>query len=319
MMFDRGVLIYNPTAGGGAGAAHVEAAREALLAHVRTVELSPTKRRDHATELARAAQDSGADLVIACGGDGTVNEVVQGLAPECQVPLMVLPGGTANVLRMEVGLPSDPREAAALLPVLEEQEVPLGRVDSLKGGDSRYFLLMCGAGLDAAVAAGINRVVKRSLGEGAYWWSGMKQLLRPFPRLRTVSIGSRKPSSFVVVSKSRMYGGGLVLTPRAHMLSESFEVAEFSGTSRWAYCSHMVGVALGAAGRWRGIEHFFTDEIRLESEDGSEVKVQVDGEVAGTLPVRVTMCPQTLRILLPARYCVSPLGVRAEAAVPAHG
>ncbi len=319
MLFDRGVLIYNPTAGGGAGGARVEAAREALLAHVRMVELAPTQRRDHATQLARAAQDSGADLVIACGGDGTVNEVVQGLAPECQTPLMVLPGGTANVLRMEVGLPSDPREAAALLPNLEEQEVPLGRVDFLRSGDSRYFLLMCGAGLDAEVAAGIDRRVKKRLGEGAYWWSGMQQLFRPFPRLRIVNVGSRNPSSYVVVSKSRMYGGGLVLTPRANLLLESFEVAEFGGTSRLAYCSHMVGVAFGAAGRWRGIEHFFTDEIRLESDDGADVKVQLDGEVAGAFPIRVTMSQQILRVLLPAGYCVSPLGVRAEAAIPAHG
>ncbi len=319
MLFDRGVLIYNPTAGGGATAAGVDAACETLRKHVRKIEKARTEKPHHASALARTAQESGADLVIACGGDGTVNEVVQGLAPKCEASLLVLPGGTANVLSMEVGLPGNPWRAAALLPVLQEQEAPLGRVDFLESGGKRYFLLMCGAGVDAEVADGIDLRMKNRVGEGAYWLSGLQRMFRPFPRLRTVGGGPRKPRSFVLVSKSRKYGGGLVLTPRANLLADRFEVAEFSGANCLPYFSHMLGVALGAAARWPGIEHYFADDVRLESGNGSAVKVQVDGEVAGALPVRVTMCAQALKILLPAGYGVTPLGVSARAAMPAHG
>ncbi len=319
MLFDRGVLIYNPTAGGGATAAGVDAACEALRKHVREVEKARTERPHHASALARTAQESGAELVIACGGDGTVNEVVQGLAPKCEASLLVLPAGTANVLSMEVGLPADPRGAAALLPDLKEQETLLGRVDFLENGAKRYFLLMCGAGIDAEVAEGIDLQIKNRVGEGAYWLSGLQRMFRPFPKLRTVGEGSQKPRSFVLVSKSRKYGGGMVLTPRANLLADRFEVAEFSGANCLPYFSHMLGVTLGAAERWPGIEHYLADDIRLESANGSAVKVQVDGEVAGALPIRVTMCPQALRILLPAGYGVSPIEAPARAAMPAHG
>ena len=319
MLFDRGVLIYNPTAGGGATAAGVDGACEVLRRHIRELEKARTEKPQHAAALAREAQESGADLVIACGGDGTVNEVVQGLAPQCAAVLLVLPGGTANVLSMEVGLPADPRGAAALLPALQEQAAPLGRVDFLDSGGRRYFLLMCGAGIDAEVAAGIDLRVKHRVGEGAYWLSGLQRMFRPFPRLRTVGGGSQQPRSFVVVSKSRKYGGGMVLTPRANLLADRFEVAEFSGANCLPYFSHMLGVALGAAERWPGIEHYLADEVRLESANGAAVKVQVDGEVAGALPIRVTMRPQALRILLPAGYGVSPIEAPVRAAMPAHG
>lgn len=319
MLFDRGVLIYNPTAGGGATAAGVDAACEALRRRVGKLEKARTEKPRHAADLARKAQESGADLVVACGGDGTVNEVVQGLAPQCAALLLVLPGGTANVLSMEVGLPADPRGAAALLPALREQAAPLGRVDFLDGGGRRYFLLMCGAGIDAEVAAGIDLRVKARAGEGAYWLSGFRRMFRPFPRLRAVGGGSRRTRSFVVVSKSRKYGGGMVLTPRANLLAERFAVAEFSGATCLPYFSHMLGVALGAAERWPGIEHYLADEVRLESANGAAVKVQVDGEVAGELPVRVTMSPKPLRILLPAGYGASPIEAPVRAAAPAHG
>ena len=319
MLFDRGVLIYNPTAGGGANAARVDAARKVLLKHVREVEKARTERPHHASALARKAQESGADLVIVCGGDGTVNEAVQGLAPKCGASLLVLPGGTANVLSMEVGLPADPCGAAALLPALEEQEASLGCVDFLKSGARRYFLLMCGAGIDAEVAAGIDLRIKARLGEGAYWLSGLQRMFRPFPKLRAFGAGAQKQRSFVVVSKSRKYGGGIVLTPRANLLADRFEVAEFSGANCLPYFSHVLGMALGAAARWPGIEHYLADEVRLESADGAVVKVQVDGEVAGALPIRVTMRPQALRILLPAGYGVSPIEAPARAAMPAHG
>ncbi len=319
MLFDRGVLIYNPTAGRGATGARVDEACKVLLRHVKEIEKARTERPNHASALARRAQESGADLVIAYGGDGTINEVVQGLAPKCEASLLALPGGTANVLSMEVGLPADPCGAAAMLPALEPQETPLGRVDFLKSSERRYFLLMCGAGLDAEVAAGIDLRIKDRVGEGAYWLSGLQRMFRPFPKLRTVGGGSQKPRSFVVVSKSRKYGGGIVLTPRANLLACRFEVAEFSGANCLPYFSHMLGVALGAAGRWPGIEHYFADDVRLESGNGSAVKVQVDGEVAGALPIRVTMCPQSLKILLPAGYGVSPIGAPERVAMPAHG
>ncbi len=284
--------------------------------------LVPTEGPDHATELARDAAASGCDLVAVLGGDGTVNEVVQGLAGRSETSLLVLPGGTANVLVRELGLPTSPHAVAGLLPILQQRTIRLGLAEST-GGYKRYFLLMCGAGLDAAIAARTTPPMKRKFGQAAFWWCGAQQAVRPFPTVRVV-VGDREPadgpSSLVVVSKSRTYGGGLVFTPKANLLAEQLEVARFTGTNPVRYCGYLVAGICAATSWWPGIFHDACVDLRLESTDDARVPFQLDGEVAGELPVRVSASSVSLRLLLPAAYGEKlPVGIesRVEMPVPA--
>ena len=305
MRFQRALFVFNPVSGGGTDNETIRAIRRRLLRVVPAVHLAPTRFPNHAADLARKAIADGCDLMVVQGGDGTVNEVAQGLAGHDSPAILVLPGGTANVLVKEVGLPSDPLEVVAALPSLAVKAVSLGLVE-FSSGNSRFFVLMCGAGLDAAIAAGTPTHLKAKLGLGAYWLRGSGQMLRPFPRLRLTGKrdgnGSGATTSQVVVSKSRTYGVGMVLAPNANLLSDRLEIASFAGTGRFRYCGYFLATVLAATAWWPGIQHSTGTEVLIEPSGTGVVHVQVDGEVAGALPARVSASPHTIRVLMPPAY-----------------
>ena len=320
MPYKRAVLVFNPASGLGFRDERLERVRSILRAGTRELTLVPTEAPHHATELAREAADGGCDLVAVLGGDGTVNEVVQGLAGRNETALLVLPGGTTNVLVRELGLPNQAHAVAAVLPYLQRRTIRLGLAESA-GGYKRYFLLMCGAGLDAAIAARTTPPLKRRLGQAAFWLRGAQQAMLPFPKVQVVRQGRNRadgPSSLVVISKSRTYGGGLVFTPNANLLSERLEVARFAGTNPVRYCGYLFAGICAATSWWPGIFHDACEDLRLESTDEARVPFQLDGEVAGELPVRVSVCGVSLSLLLPAAYGERlPVGIESRVEVPA--
>lgn len=302
--FRRAALIFNPAAGEGTGAARTGKLRSILQRSVRDVRLAPTEAPGHAELLACEAQAAGCDLVAVLGGDGTVNEVLQGLVPDCSPDLLVLPGGTANVLVKEAGLLREPCAAAARLPELVPRAVTLGCVD-FSAGRRRYFLLMCGAGLDAAIAARTPAALKNRLGLCAFWLRGAEQALRRFPRLRVwegPSAARNGHSSLVVISKSRRYGGGLVFTPTANLLSSEFAVAQFAGTNPFRYCGYLLAGIGAVVEWWPGIHLSNARWVGLEPLGPDPVPVQVDGEAVGILPAHVCVSNISIRLLLPKTY-----------------
>jgi diacylglycerol kinase family enzyme len=145
---------------------------ERALSSELKLEVVLTKRKEHATHLAKGAAHEGMDLVIALGGDGTVNEVVNGLA-ETPVPLGILPGGGTNVLARSLGIPEDTIEATGhLIANLrdEPRRVPLGRAAG------RYFTFACGMGFDGAIVRDVERrqMLKKTMSEWYYLWSGLR-------------------------------------------------------------------------------------------------------------------------------------------------
>ena len=267
--------------------------------------LAPTDVPGHATELAKQAAVEGCDLVAVYSGDGTVNEVVQGLAGRPTPALLALPGGTANVLVNEIGLPNDPLKAARLLPQLDATPVRLGQAVLTSNGSSRYFLLMCGAGLDAAIADRVSKPLKRRIGQAAYWLAGAQFSVQRFPRARisgsTNSTGS--PScGLVVVSKSRLYGGGLVLTPGASLLANHFVTAQYPGANRLAYGSYLTAARCRLMSKCPGVRLESSEDLVLEPAAADPVQVQVDGEVVGELPARIMLSDATCTVLMPKSY-----------------
>ena len=145
---------------------------ERALSSELKLEVVLTKRKEHATHLAKGAAHEGMDLVIALGGDGTVNEVVNGLA-ETPVPLGILPGGGTNVLARSLGIPEDTIEATGHLIAnlrADPRRVPLGRAEG------RYFTFACGMGLDGAIVRDVERrqMLKKTMSEWYYIWSGLR-------------------------------------------------------------------------------------------------------------------------------------------------
>ena len=304
MGFRKAALIYNPVAGGGFQNAvrRVDEAAEALRKHVPEVQLMPTKPGRHADVLAREAVAGGCDLIAPCGGDGTINEALQGVVGS-RATLAPLPAGTANVLAWETGLPVDPVKAAEALPTLVERQVEVGVVELPEEGARRYFLLMCGAGVDANAVYRLNLGLKRRAGILAYFWSASQQLFQRFERLHVNVDGEEISSTLAVVSKSRLYGGKLVLTPHAHLLESRFDLVTFPSASPIVYTGYLAGALVRQLDRFSGVRRRRAREVEFRGAGSKKnVYVQVDGELIGRLPARIRMGPETVRLLLPPAY-----------------
>src|SRR5258707_3940482 len=171
----------------------------------------------------RGASAGGRHLVIACGGDGTLNEIVNGLAAQQNghhVPLALLPGGTANVLAKEIGLPWDIPAAAEKLVHGEVKEIALGLATPVKEpSKARYFLSVAGAGPDGMIVYSIDLELKARLGILAYWWQGVREVFRyKFPYFRVVTGGKKINVSLLGVRRNKHYGRPLLISHQDRLL-----------------------------------------------------------------------------------------------------
>jgi YegS/Rv2252/BmrU family lipid kinase len=291
---NRSVCIYNPAARNAPGQPQIDALRTRLAHHGYDVDFQATQRPLHATELARKAVAAAVDLVIACGGDGTIREVAEGLALS-NVPLAILPSGTANVLARELGLPQNPLKAVEWIPKLKPHRIALGNCAG------NYFVLMAGAGVDAATIELVDPQLKSRFGVLAYWWAALRFWTRG--NLAPVSVrvdDEQAICTFAVTSRVSRYGGSYRITRNANLLSDHFEVCLFHGRSRFAYLRYFVGVLSGTHHRFRDVTCVFGKEVDISSDE--RIGIQVDGELHGFAPAKVTIVPDALTLLVPERY-----------------
>src|SRR6202166_212321 len=247
------VLIVNPVAGGGRRVNQLEEARRIFRDAGIETELQLTTAPGEATAMARRAVDASRQLVIVCGGDGTVNEVVNGLACS-QVPLAVLPAGTANVLAKELSLPWNLPRAAERLLGAPYRRIALGlAIPEKSSGEPRYFLSLAGAGADGALVAAVRPEIKLKAGIIAYWYEGFQQLTRyQFPRFRT-TVGDRSiDATLVIVGRTKHYGGPFRITTEADLQRPEFELAFVTTRSAWRYLAYMPLIWME---RLRGARH----------------------------------------------------------------
>ncbi len=258
-------------------------------------ELRPTSGPGQAGELARAAITEGADLILVLGGDGTVNEVLQGMVFS-GVPLAVLPGGTANCLSMELGFGARIEKAAERLGASEPVTVALGRVTGV--GRSRYFLLMCGAGLDAAIVYEVRAGLKRAAGKLAYWVAGLAQFRRNVAGMQLLVGGKRIDCGFALVSRIRNYGGDLEIASGASLRKPDFEVVTFNGANPLRYALYMLAVAVRQVQKMPGVQTHRAAVVEMLTQAHS----QVDGEYFGREPLKIEAVADALTLMMPPNY-----------------
>jgi YegS/Rv2252/BmrU family lipid kinase len=292
----------NPVAGGGRRVPQLDEARRIFRESGIETELRNTEAAGEATHIARRAVLESRELVIVCGGDGTVNEVVNGLACS-QVPLAVLPSGTANVLAKELGLPWNLPKAAKRISHAPYRRIALGLATPEKSsGEPRYFLSLAGAGADGALVSAVRPEIKLKAGILAYWQEGFRQLTRyDFPMFRTSMAGKAMDidASLVVVGRTKHYGGPFKITTEADLLTPEFELAFVTTRSAWRYIAYLPLLWLGKLRGARHVRFFKTDCLRCDVKNGSQVQIQVDGEPAGSLPVEFRIVPDALTLAIP--------------------
>ena len=282
------VVILNP-------AARNEQAnywRERVESIARSCPIRTTSSSGGAELLARQAVEEGFEKIVAAGGDGTVNEVVNGLAGS-KIALGLLPMGTVNVFAMELGLPSHNLELC--WDVIQGENERLADLPSANG---KYFVQLAGVGLDAQVVKETSLAFKRSFGPLSYLISAAQIAARQPPKLLIESENaSVEEGSFVLIGNGRLYGGPFPFFKHALIDDGLIDVVVFKRLGYLEIIKYLQDVVFSSDIRVPEIEYFQTGHLRITSEQ--DVPVELDGELAGNCPVDFQIQQRALRVLVP--------------------
>ncbi len=285
-------LIVNPIAGRGKGPHHAETLGKALERRGVQVETAITQT---AGDGERFAAQPDIDGVVAMGGDGTVNEVINGLARE-HTWMTIMPLGTANAVARELEIPREPEAMADLIAERRIRAIDTG----IHNG--KRFLLGAGAGYDAAVVGYVHRRRRGRLSLAHYALPAVRLALTyPFPPIKVTVDGLTlsEKAEYVIVGNSRYTGGIFPLTPEARLADGKLDVCVlrdlgFYALARLALTSHRPGFVVRP-------EVLYTKgtDIVLEAAAADQIPLHVDGDPCGALPAHFTVEPGSLRIIAP--------------------
>lgn len=292
----RVLIVFNPTAGS-AGALEQQLEDAAAIWRARgwDVSIEPTKESGDATRIARKAAADGYDAVVAAGGDGTINEVINGLAGT-QTALATLPAGTVNVWARELGLPLQPAAAAEILCDAVTRSIDLG-----KAGD-RYFLLMAGVGFDAAITSQVRPEEKKRFGPFAYVLRGFSLFGRMRGTRARLILDGREIGGrllWVLVGNSQLYGGLVKITHRASIDDGLLDVCVIRGNNLYSAPLHILSILLRRFSMDPEIEYYRARKVQVIPR--KPMPVQVDGDPMGYAPITLEVMPGALRALMPAQ------------------
>jgi len=252
-----------------------------------------TSRAGEAEALARHAAEEGFEKIVAAGGDGTINEVVNGLAGS-NAALGLLPIGTMNVFATELGLPA--HDLQLCWNIIQGENT---RLVDLPSANGKYFVQLAGVGLDAQVVKETSLTLKRNFGPLSYLISAAQIAARQPPRLFLESENtSIEEGSFVLVGNGRLYGGPFPFFKHAIIDDGLFDVIAFKQLGYLEIIKYLQDVVFSSEIRVPEIEYFQTRRLRVTSD--SEVPVELDGELVGSCPVEFQVRERTLRVLVPA-------------------
>ena len=324
------IVIGNPVAGGGAGEKICRAFSFLRNSGI-NAELKLTSRKGDAEAFAREASALPDALVVAAGGDGTYNEVANGLI-NSGTPLAILPLGTTSVLARELGIPLNTETAIEIALsgkiemvhmgriILNPNSLPFEKETSQRIATTRHFLLMTGIGYDGDAVYGVNEAFKKYSGRMAYITSGIRAIINYHPeplivRAHIESLGHIEGGNFrlhpqycshggdslettgyvVIVSKAACYGGDLKITPDASLTSPYLYVFVSHKKRRLDLLRHLVAIISGKTLSLKDISYFRTDSVSIE---GSS-HIQLDGDYAGTAPARIDVVRNALKLVVP--------------------
>ena len=288
----RALIIVNPAAGRSRSSRRrldrVVAALERRGCAVVLRRVGPAS--GDAERLAREAEAE-FDIIVAAGGDGTVNAVVNGMAAPARA-VALLPFGTVNVLAREIGLPRDPEQLAALITAGPARPIWPGRV-----GD-RLFLTMASSGFDAETVAAVNPRLKRHAGRLAFAWVILVCLWRYRACELCVRVdGVDYRAATVIAAKGRFYAGPHVIAPRADLAEPMLDLVLLQRSGRVAVLRYLGALLLGRLPRRHDITIVRAREAFVSAAES--VPVQADGEIVAHLPVRIAIADQPLRLVQP--------------------
>src|SRR5512141_1042525 len=286
-------VIYNPVAGPKA-VNRIDRVRSYLSARGLPFRIRETAAPGDAVVMAREASLEGAEVVVAVGGDGTMNEVADGLAGSA-TRLVLVPHGTGNVFASEFSLPDSVEGCLDLLSSGKTISVRMAKANE------RHFVLLASAGFDAEVVERMHHRQKNLLGIAAYVLSGARHLLRSQPPLWLEFPGrERVEAQAVIVARGKKYGGNVTIAPGGDISGETFQVIALLRRGRWSIAKFALDVLRG--------RHTSSPHVLIRESPSLFVRCpilsacQVDGEYIGPLPVRFTVTDTLLQVVVPKEF-----------------
>lgn len=308
----RVALIYNPASGQYSGGRASLVRKVLAVLHKAGIEADAleTHAPGSAGSLALASVRGGYDTILACGGDGTVHEVLQSVVGT-EVALGVIPLGTANALAQNLGLGRSPVKAMRLLLNATPVRIPVGRIffQEVNGAECwRFFTVAAGIGADALLMSSMDPKLKRRFGYALYMIEAFKiWATHPFPLFDAAfNNGNGKTRveqvSQLLAVRIRSFGGALgVLAPGATLRKNTLSLVAFKTRSRIEYMRFLLATLAGRQTFNQNIELVDAASVACRATNGSSARVYVeaDGEVLGQLPARMELARETLKLLVP--------------------
>ncbi len=306
-------LIVNPVAGRGRAKTVWPRIEQLLVDNGLHYTVSFTAYPGHATQLARRAVDAGHQVVVAVGGDGTLTEVINGLAMS-EVRLGLIPVGSGNDFARSLKIPSDDlAQAVKILAEAQSISVDLGRID----GD--LFINVAGVGFDAQVARTMSEKAKWLRGSMAYVYALLRSLFtfKPIPvQLTLDGVEYHFETILVAVANGRYFGGGMCIAPTAEIDDGYFDVVVLEGLSVSAFLRAFPKVYRGTHLSHPKVRVFRARQVMLRP--GSQVKAvpaQAEGNFVGNAPKEFIIMPAACKVLAPAAVVAAQQRTRKELAL----
>lgn len=250
-----------------------------------------TKYPKHATKLAEAAKDK-YELIIVAGGDGTINEVINGMA-ESKATLVIIPFGSTNVLARELGIPNDPKKAAELISKGKKIKMDLGYAKTSK--ESRYFSMMLDVGPFAQVIKDTTPEFKKRWGKFAYPLRLIKLLFRYKWHKIYVKHKAESTGYFVIIANIKYYGGEYEIADKANIRDGLLDLVIINRKNPWDIIVLIFSFTTGKLNKFLRKEYYRTKEAEIYSHHN--MQIQVDGEVLGMAPVKVEIIPKAINVI----------------------
>lgn len=293
----RACVIFNPTARGDK-ARHFRRHIDEIGAGVA---LKPTQAPGDGRRLAAEAVRDGFDTLVAAGGDGTVNEVLNGLAdaPDgfARARLAVLPLGTVNVFARELGLPLNLRAAWQVILHGRDRrmDAAFAEYTALGRTQRRHFAQLAGAGLDARAISLVDWDVKRRIGPLAYAVAGAKAMRGPHPLITVEADGQSVTGELVLVGNGRFYGGSLPVFPEARLDDGLLDICVFPRVTWGLIVRYALGYLTDGPRAPRDLRVLRVARARLSA--ATAVPFEVEGDLCGMLPIELGVLPGALRVV----------------------
>ena len=296
-------VIVNPKAGRQTIQKHLEQiiSKLSLESTVSCISVTHTQKKNDAYAAALACNKKDTDLIIGCGGDGTINEVVNGIMrSDSGIPLAILAAGTSNDLAASLHLPDDTNQFCAMIKNGEYRKIDVGLVN----GDT-YLVNVAAFGMFTDIAYKTNRERKNSLGKTAYYMqaatSAPDQLIKSFDvSIKTDEQYISGKYAICIIANSSSVGAFRKLMYKADIYDGRFDVLLMEKRGVFTALKDSLNIITNAENaKTPSIKYFQTSKIEITSPSNEDIEVDLDGEYYGSLPLSIEVCPQALTVLVP--------------------